>query len=200
MLVLLGVMGVVVGIVRAVPQLVRLLRKGASGGVSLDTLATTALLSLGWVAYGSMTDQVVLMAATGVSCTFFTVAASVARAQGQSERRLRGAPVLLCLLVATAWVVGSSGLPWLLALTVVMANAPQAVAAGRGVDVVGVSRGTWWLSVADGAVWGAFAILSSIDAMMVYGALQVGSSAVVLVRVQRGRDGIVKPKAREVEA
>jgi uncharacterized protein with PQ loop repeat len=54
---MLGTLGTAIGLVRAVPQLVRLLRTREAHGVSVDTAATSSVVSLGWATYGVLTKQ-----------------------------------------------------------------------------------------------------------------------------------------------
>jgi uncharacterized protein with PQ loop repeat len=56
-LLILGTLGTVIGLVKAVPQLVRLLRAREAYGVSADTAATSSIVSLGWTTYGLLTNQ-----------------------------------------------------------------------------------------------------------------------------------------------
>jgi hypothetical protein len=48
---ILGAIGTVIGLVRAVPQLLRLLRTRQAHGVSADTAATSSVVSFGAAAY-----------------------------------------------------------------------------------------------------------------------------------------------------
>src|SRR5690349_1685677 len=70
-----GAMGAGLGLVRAVPQLLRLIRTHDSRGVSLDTLVTGAIVSLGWATYGLLTEQPIVSAATGASAVVFVMTA-----------------------------------------------------------------------------------------------------------------------------
>lgn len=48
----LGALGTFIGLVRAVPQSARLLRRKEAFGVSVDTAGTNAVVGFGWVTYG----------------------------------------------------------------------------------------------------------------------------------------------------
>ena len=62
---LLGIFGTIIGLVRALPQLVSLLRSKGALGVSVDTAATSAIVSYGWAIYGVLTAQPYVALATG---------------------------------------------------------------------------------------------------------------------------------------
>mgnify|MGYP003381598390 CR=1 FL=1 len=76
---LLGLAGTVIGIIRAVPQLVRLLRARQAFGVSLDSAATSSVVSFGWASYGLLTGQLYVTLATGPSGFLFSVIAVFCR-------------------------------------------------------------------------------------------------------------------------
>lgn len=68
---ILGSLGTLNGLVRALPQLIKLNRAGEAYGVSVDTAATSSIVSFGWASYGVMTDQPYVCLATGASGLIF---------------------------------------------------------------------------------------------------------------------------------
>jgi uncharacterized protein with PQ loop repeat len=64
---ILGTFGTILGLVRAMPQLVRLLRAREAFGVSVDTAATSAIVSFSWVIYGILTEQFYFTLASGLT-------------------------------------------------------------------------------------------------------------------------------------
>ncbi len=68
---ILGLLGTFIGLVRAMPQLIRLLRAKEAYGVSVDTAATSSIVSFGWAAYGLLTHQPYVALATGSSAIVF---------------------------------------------------------------------------------------------------------------------------------
>jgi uncharacterized protein with PQ loop repeat len=58
---ILGTIGTGVGLIRAVPQLARLLRAREAFGVSADTAATSSIVSFGWATYGYVTDHLSIL-------------------------------------------------------------------------------------------------------------------------------------------
>ena len=88
----LGSVGTVVGLIRAIPQLVRLLRAREAFGVSLDSAATSSIVSFGWAAYGVLTDQLYVSLATGSSGLIFAIITLFALRFGRSRREFKVAP------------------------------------------------------------------------------------------------------------
>lgn len=64
---MLGSAGTLLGLIRVVPQLVRLLRAREAFGVSSDTAATSSIVSFGWAVYGILTGPPYVTFATGSS-------------------------------------------------------------------------------------------------------------------------------------
>lgn len=98
--VILGLTGTVIGLVRALPQLFRVLRSRKALGVSIDTTLTSAIVSAGWATYGFLTQQPFVTLATGASAAVFFVITLYALKFGRRIKELRIAPVcfLRCLL------------------------------------------------------------------------------------------------------
>lgn len=178
----LGGLGTLVGLVRALPQLARLLRERDAHGVSLDTAATSSIVSFGWVTYGILTGQLPVALATGASGVIFAVISILALRLGRRSSELRAAPVWLVILTVVAVTRGSSGLGVLLPVSVLVANVPQILAAYRERDLIGLSIGTWLLSVTDGVVWGAYALVADDAPILVFGVLQFTTSMIIVMR------------------
>lgn len=179
---LLGGLGTVVGLVRAMPQLLRLAHTGDVHGVSIDSAATSSIVSFGWATYGVMTEQWGVAVATACSGFVFADVTVLALGLGRRARELRTAPVWLVVLAAALLSKGSDGLGFLLPLSVLVGNLPQVVTAYRESDLRGLSGSTWALSVADGAVWEAYALASGDASIAVFGILQMTTSGLIVVR------------------
>lgn len=184
----LGGIGTVIGLVRAVPQLRRLLRTGDPHGVSVDTAATSSVISFGWVTYGLFTAQLPVATATFSSAVVFAAIASVTLRLGRSLAEIRTAPIWYFVLLASLLFGGTGGLGAVLAFSVLVGNLPQVITAFREPDLSGLSTATWALSMCDGAVWLAYAIAGNDPSILAYGVLQlVTSSLIVARRVQWAR-------------
>lgn len=178
----LGGLGTIVGLVRALPQLIRLVRTRDAHGVSLDTAATSSFVSFGWATYGVLTDQLPVTLATGSSGVVFALITLLAFRLGRRASELRAAPVWLVVLVVTGAVAGDRGLGVLLPISVLVANVPQLMVAFREADLSGLSLSTWLLSVSDGTVWMLYALVTGDTAILVFGVLQLTTSGAIVAR------------------
>ena len=178
----LGGLGTVVGLVRALPQLLRLTRTADVHGVSVDAAATSSVVSFGWATYGVMTEQWPVAVATSCSGFVFANVAVLGIGLGRRAAEIRTAPVWLVVLVAAAALWGSDGLGFLLPVSVLVGNGPQVVTAYRERDLRGLSLPTWLLSTADGLVWGSYSLVAGDAAIGVFGILQIVTSALVVER------------------
>jgi uncharacterized protein with PQ loop repeat len=179
---LLGGIGTLVGLVRALPQLLRLVTRRDAHGVSLDTAATSSVVSFGWATYGVLTDQLPVTLATGSSGVVFALITLFALRLGRRVTELRAAPVWLAVLVVATVIAGDRGLGVLLPVSVLVANVPQLLVAYREPDLTGLSPSTWLLSVSDGAVWLAYALVTGDTAILVFGVLQLTTSATIVTK------------------
>jgi uncharacterized protein with PQ loop repeat len=180
------VVGTAIGLVRAVPQLVRLLRARDAHGVSLDTAATSSIVSFAWAAYGILSGQLAVALASGSTAVMFAAVTVAALRFGRRLRELRTTPVWLAVLVASGVFGGARGLGLLLPVSVMVANVPQLRVVMRERDLTGLSVGTWLLSAAEGTVWGTYALFAADRSILVNGALQLATSAaIVAIRLAR---------------
>lgn len=181
----LGLVGTLLGLARAVPQLWLVALSPSRAGVSIDAAATSCVVSLGWTVYGLWTSQLAVVLATGLSgLVFGAIAVLVSRGRGlMSGCRL--APLSLGLLGVIAWRWGASGLAVALPLAVLVANGPQVLTAIKQTDLSGLSSGTWVLSTCDGLVWTSYSLVSGDRALLTFGLLQISTSSVILALKQQ---------------
>jgi len=106
---ILGTIGTILGLVRAMPQLIRLVRAREAFGVSVDTAATSAICSFGWVVYGVWTDQFFFSLASGLTGTIFSLITVFALRFGRQVKEFRVAPPWLIVLVLAGVVGGKNG-------------------------------------------------------------------------------------------
>lgn len=139
---ILGSMGTILGLVRAVPQLFRLLRSGRAFGVSVDAAATSSIVSFGWAVYGWITGQPFVSLATGSSGLVFALISLAALRYGRSLREFRVAPVWLLVLSLAGAFWGRDGLGFLLPVSVLASNLPQLVVAYREGNLADLSLST----------------------------------------------------------
>lgn len=179
---ILGAIGTLIGLVRALPQFLRLRIARDAHGVSLDTAATSSIVSFGWATYGWLTDQPAVLLATASSGVVFAGVFILALRYGRRLRELRTAPVWVFVLFVPAAIWGPDALGVLLPMSVLVANIPQILISFRESDLTGLSLGTWLLSTMDGLTWGTYAVLAEDRAILVFGILQVVTSSPIVVR------------------
>ncbi|GAB1470313.1 hypothetical protein MASR2M66_11900 [Chloroflexota bacterium] len=196
----LGTLGTVIGLIRAVPQLLRLLRARESFGVSLDSAATSSIVSFGWMTYGILSNQLYVTLATGSSGLIFAVIAFFALRYGRSLKELKVAPVWFIVFLLAGMFFGKHGLGAVLPISILAANIPQLWVAYKEGNLVDLSLGTWLLSMADGLVWGTYAILQHDVSIIINGFLQLTTSGLIvalkLMHQARERNLAVKTDSR----
>ena len=179
-----GALGTLLGLVRAMPQLVRLLQAREAYGVSVDTSATSAIVSFGWAVYGLLTDQPYVSLATGSSGLIFSAITIFALRYGRRLREFKVAPLWLGVVLLTGLLTGKSGLGILLPLSVLIANLPQLWIAFKESNLADLSLGTWVLSMTDGLVWGGYALGQGDVPIMLYAILQLTTSGLIVAAKQ----------------
>ena len=155
----LGLIGILIDLTRATPQLMRLFRARTSFGVSVDTAGTSCAVSLGWTTYGIITNQIFVILASGIMASFFLIITLVALRFGRSVREFRIAPLWLTVLSISVLFFGKTGLGLMLSISALISNVPQIRVAYKEENLSGLSLGTWVLTLAGGLVWGWYAIL-----------------------------------------
>jgi len=180
----LGSIGTGMGLIRAVPQLVRLLRARAAYGVSLDSAATSSIVSFGWVAYALMTHQVYVILATGASGLIFALVAIFAVRYGRRLNEFKVAPLWFVVLLLSGVLIGKNGLGIMLPISVLAANIPQLWVAYKEGNLIDLSLGTWALSMTDGLIWGVYALIQHDIPILGYGIFQlITSGMIVLIKL-----------------
>jgi uncharacterized protein with PQ loop repeat len=177
---ILGTFGTILGMVRAMPQLVRLLRAQEAFGVSVDTAATSAICSFGWVVYGVLTDQFFFSLSSGLTGVIFALITLFALRFGRQVNELRVAPIWFTVLLLAGGVAGKNGLGLVLAISVLVSNFPQVWLAYRESDLTDLSLGTWSISTIEGLVWLTYALLRQDIAIIVSAFFQATTSGMIV--------------------
>lgn len=178
-IILFGIISTAIGVARAMPQLVRLLRARRAQGVSVDTAATSIVVSFGWAVYGLLTDQIVISVASGACGILFGLVTLAALLFGRRLRELRISPAWLALLILFGSIGGAGGLGIVLPVSVLAANIPQVWVAYREGDLTDLSLGTWLLSTAEGLLWGGYGLVQQDMSVLVNNTFQVTTSAMI---------------------
>lgn len=183
------VVGTALGLVRALPQLSRLLRARDAHGVSVDTAATSSAVSAGWTTYGALTGQSAVALASGGSALMFFLVTLAALRFGRRLGELRATPLWLAAMAGAGLLGGAGGLGTLLPVSALVANVPQLVVAWRERDLSTLSLGTWALTSAEAIVWGTYGVATDDAPIEIHAALNLlTSGAIVALRISRSRE------------
>lgn len=177
---ILGLLGTIIDLVRATPQLAHLLRERKSFGLSVDTSGTSCAVSLGWTTYGILTDQLFVTLASGIMASFFFIITLVALRFGRSTREFRIAPIWFGVLFVAVIFFGKVGLGLMLSISALISNVPQIRVAYKEENLSGLSLGTWLLTLSGGLVWGFYAILQHDLTIITSAFLQSITSGIII--------------------
>ncbi|MCL4303793.1 MAG: hypothetical protein KJ077_49375 [Anaerolineae bacterium] len=177
---ILGTFGTIMGLVRAMPQLVRLLRAQEAFGVSVDTAATSAICSFSWVAYGVLTDQFYFSLASGLTGLIFALITLFALRFGRQVKEFKVAPIWFMVLLLAGVVAGKNGLGLVLAISVLVANIPQLWLAYKENNLTDLSLGTWAISTMEGLIWLTYSLLRQDIAIIVSAFFQAMTSGLIV--------------------
>lgn len=176
----LGLTGTIIDLLRAAPQLIRLLRERKSFGVSVDSSGTSCVVSLGWTTYGIITDQIFVALASGAIASLFFIITLAALRLGRSAREFRIAPLWLVVLFSAVTFFGKNGLGLMLSISALISNVPQIRVAYKEENLSGLSLGTWLLTLSGGLIWFVYGFLNNDLTIMVSTFFQSVTSAIVI--------------------
>ena len=177
---LFTILATVLGLVRAVPQCLRLLRTRQAHGVSVDTAATSTIVSCGWATYGLLTNQPTIGFASGASALIFASITVLALRFGRRVNEFKIAPVWLVVLLLAVSTGGVTGLSVVLPISVLAANIPQLWVASREGNLNDLSLGTWLLALAEGMVWGGYGLVQGDLSVITSSGFQVATSGLIV--------------------
>jgi len=193
----LGFTGTLIDLLRAAPQLVRLLRERKSFGVSVDTSGTSCVVSLGWTTYGIITDQIFVALASGAIASFFFIITVAALRLGRNVREFRVAPLWLIVLFSAVTFFGKNGLGLMLSISALISNVPQIRVAYKEENLSGLSLGTWLLTLSGGLVWLLYGILQNDLTIMVSTFFQSVTSGIIIA-LKLFKPTVVTPPSQEL--
>ncbi len=163
------------------PQLIRLLRARHAYGVSVDTSATSAIVSSGWAIYGIWTQQLSISFASGATAMIFALITLAALRFGRQLRELKITPVWLVVLLLFGGIGGTIGLGLVLPVSVLAANIPQIWVAYKEGNLADLSLGTWLLAMAEGLLWAGYGIVQGDLSVLVNNSFLVATSAIIVI-------------------
>ena len=177
--------------VQIVPQIVRLIRTGHTEGVSPVWAAVGMTINLGWLTYVVENEFWETIPSIIAAISSFGLALFLLHRNGVSVR----AALMMSAVVAVGSVGIQQAAGWTVLGTVLgLSNGlylgPALIAAWREYAPVGVSPGTWWLTVLEGFKWGLYGVLVAAVPIMVYGSTAMLLAAGVLLRLWMTRDRI----------
>ena len=186
---LMGLCAVLLAVALSVPQLVKIARTRAVAGVSVAATANSTISFGAWTVYALAVDDAWLLASSAIGLPGQLVTTWLAWRNG-AERAQLWLPVawVATLVVATlADALLDCGLvPTVVGASVLWYVVPALIQAWRSADVSGIAAGSWWVLVAEGAIFLAYGLLVGVGAMVVYGVLCLTGSAGVLARCALG--------------
>lgn len=177
--------------VQIIPQIVRLMRTGLTEGVSPIWAAGGMTINLGWLTYVVENGYWETIPSIIAAISSFALALYLLYRNGVGVRAAMyvGAAVLVAS-VAIQQAAGWTALGTVLGLSNGLYLGPALVAVWRVRVPVGVSPGTWWLTVLEGLKWGFYGVLVAAGPIVVYGATAVLLAIGVLVRLWMTRHRI----------
>jgi len=184
----IGLVSVVLATWFALPQLIKLRRDGATAGLSVESLANSAISLTAWTVYGVAHGKpwVVLASAAGLPATVATIVLAMRAGQRLAAKLPLVWATLLLLTAAVDRLYGSHLIDLVLGCSILWFVAPAAATAWRSPDVSGLAVQTWVVLAADGAVFGLYGVVADVLADKVYAVTSIAGAAVVLARLAVG--------------
>ena len=177
---IIGLIGTIIGLIRALPQLIWVLRSKKALGVSVDTALTSSIVSFGWALYGLMTQQIFVALATGSSGVVFLITTLFALKYGRRINEIRVSLVWFCVLSLAFLLKKEIGLGIILPVSILVSNIPQIIVAAKERDLTDLSLGTWVLSLSDGLVWGIYSLIEHDYSIMIFALFQLITSGTIV--------------------
>ena len=181
-----GLAGTVLAFAYTVPQLRKLIRLRSAAGVSVAALANSTISGVAWTAYGVVEHEIWVTLPAFFALPATAGALVLAWFRGGSRDRL-WLPVawLVTIVAATALVpvVGALPITILLGSSIALMIAPAAITAWRSHDVSAIAASSWAMLIVDALLAGIYGLMAHVDANLMYAAVAITGSLVVLARV-----------------
>ena len=179
----LGWLATVAFLVRLLPQPLRLLRTGVPDGVSAMAVMNIALTELAWLIYGLVEGLVPVWVVSLPAFPLGLWTVVLLRRQINTRDLLGSGAWLVAIVLGSIF----GALAVVLAASVFVNYGPQVVTAIRGHRLEGLAPATWYLALADAALWGAYGISVGDPALLGYCVILTLSALVILGRIWRTR-------------
>lgn len=174
-------------VVLLLPQLIRLWRTGDLRGISSTWPALGLSLNLWWSGYLVHARLPAMLPASVIVVVLYaTVVVLVGSIDGRERSRMAvraGLANVACaaLLAWGGWTLLGLGLGTAYAVQLL----PAVITAWRSESVAGVSAATWWIALAEAAIWGAFGATNHDGPTTFYGVTGAVAAAAMLERLRR---------------
>jgi uncharacterized protein with PQ loop repeat len=194
----LGVAAVVITVVRAGPQALRLLRHPEHVGVSVVTWALALMTGGLGCSYGIFHDEPANLVANALQAAgAAAVLTALARHGRPVLRWVAVAVVVVSLVVVADRLSGEDILGY---ATIVIGGGmfvPQAVRAVKASTTAGISAASWWLVLVAAVIWSAYGVAIGRWVVVAPGFIQFPAGVAVLWRLHtaRGRSRATEPLA-----
>jgi uncharacterized protein with PQ loop repeat len=182
----LGATTVVLALMFALPQLMRLMRTGSAAGLSLTSLGNSAVGVVAWLGYALHVGDVWVLTSTLVYSPMLAVTAWLAWRAG-ADRSAPWLPVLYAGILAGALVLdlstGAQVFALVLGCSTLWTVGPALYSVWTTHDVSGVAPVTWWVLMVEGMVFLAYGATAGRTATLVYAVVCLIGSTGVLSRL-----------------
>lgn len=182
---LVGAAALVVTAIAVLPQVLRILRVRSTAGVSPVWAMLGVVSTAAWVVYTGARGLWWATVADALSCLAYTATVVVLARNGVRPRYLAGA-LWLSVFVLGYLAGGLSGMGAVLAIAFLIQVGPSIWTAYRTTDLLGASLGTWLLTCTEGALWGFYGLIKGDLAVIVFGAMALVASLLMVFRIQWG--------------
>jgi uncharacterized protein with PQ loop repeat len=182
----LGVIGTVLGIVRAWPQVREIAVRHQTAGVSVQTWALTLLNNASWLTLGVIIGAVPIVISNLLSAVGSIAVLTAVQLQQQRKRLARTAAVALggAAVVGLTSLGGATALTVLATVLAVSMFMPQLVLVLRS-GAAGVSATTWLVSALNAGVWLLYAFALGRPSIAACQVVIMPASLVITHRARR---------------
>ena len=177
---LFAIITTVLGITRALPQLIRIIRTRQARGVSIDTSATSAFVSLGWAVFGFWTEQFSISFASGATAIRFVFFTFGSVRFGHQWKELKIAPAWMTMLLLFGGLGGATGLSLVLLLSGLVANIPQVRVAYKEQNLADLSLLMWLIALTEGLLWSSYGFIQQYIAVFINNSFAAITSAIIV--------------------
>jgi uncharacterized protein with PQ loop repeat len=182
----IGLAGALLAFASTLPQAAKLVRMRSAAGVSVAALTNSTISGLAWTAFGLLEHDAWVAVTAIVAVPATAAAAGLAWFRGGSRDRLwmpfAWSLALVVAISASTWT-GTGPLTLLLGCSISLLVAPAAITAWRSPDVSAVAASAWLMMLLEALLTGAYGALAGIDANLLYAAVAITGSVVILGRI-----------------